>query len=159
MANTSSFGFTNTEALTAKATMTDMKMRSLYAKVEDEPTSAVLSNKTCPLDQGELVTYRAQPVDHVSSSQKIQFPAQQRNGVQYVIKCEEILRTKDADGKVIMDEPVVAYLTIRHQTTSNITDDLITQVVGRVLGAAYDKTAGCYRWGDLMRSALVPVED
>lgn len=159
MANTSKFGYTNTDKLTATTSMVDMKMHSLYAKVEDEPTSAVMSNKTCPLDQGELITYRAQPVDRVSSSQKIQFPAQQRNGVQYVIKCEEILRTTDADGKVIMDEPVVAYLTIRHQTTSNITDALITEVVSRVLGAAYDKTAGCYRWGDLMRSALVPVED
>lgn len=155
---TSSFAFTNTTAMTKSITPIAIKPTTNYAKVEDEPDQAVLSNKTCPLDQGELISYKASKVAKVSTTQTIQNPSVVPNGIQYVIKAEEILRTIDADGKIVCDEPIVAYLTIRHQCSGNITNALIGQVVTRVLGACM-REDGTWRFDDLMRSALVPVED
>lgn len=152
----SEYGFTNVGACTFNITPVDLAPVSNYAKITDEPTVAVMSNKTTPLDQGELLTYRCNDVDHVSTSQSIQNPAPVRNGVQYVVKLEEILRTTTDDGTIVCDEPVVAYLTIRHQKSGNITSALVEQIVKRLLGACYYEN-GTARFDDLMRSALVPT--
>jgi hypothetical protein len=154
----SSFGFTNKDVSDKTIAPNDLKLVGSYARVEDEADVCVLSNKTAPLDQGELITFRANTLDKVSTSQTVQYPTAVRNGVQYVIKAEEILRTVDDSGNIVSDEPVVAYLTIRHQCSTHITADLVNQVVLRVLGACY-KEDGTNRFDDLMRSALVPVEN
>lgn len=156
---TSSYAFNNTTEM-SNVTIKPVGIKPVtnYAKTVDEPTVAVLSNKTCPLDQGELLTYRANEMDHISTSLTIQNPTKVRNGVQYVVKLEEILRTKDTEGNIVSDEPVVAYLTVRHQKTGNISEALVNQVINRLMGAVY-KSDGTTRIADLMRSALVPVED
>lgn len=155
---TSSFGFTNVTANAAKLTPVDVQPLTNYAKVVDDPETCVLNNKTCPLDQGELVTYRSNELAKVSSTQEIQHPAPVRNGVQYVIKVEDVLRTKDADGNIVMDEPVVAYLTVRHQKSGNISSAHIESIISRVIGACM-YTDGTYRFNDLMRSAVVPSKN
>lgn len=155
---TSQFSFTNKTDSTKTIAPVTVGVISNYAKVVDEPNTVVLSNRTCPLDQGELVTYRVNDVAKVSTSQKIQNPSKVRNGVQYVAKVEEILRTTDTNGNIVCDEPVVAYLTIRHQKSGNITSAQITEVIRRLLGTV-QKSDGSYRWDDLMRSAIVPITD
>ena len=155
---TSSFAFTNKTASTKTITPVGVGPVANYAKVVDEPSTVVLSNRTCPLDQGELVTFRVNEVNKVSTSQTIQNPSKVKNGVQYVAKVEEILRTKDSNGDIVCDEPIVAYLTIRHQKSGNISAAQITEVVTRLLGAV-QKADGSYRWDDLMRSAIVPTVD
>lgn len=152
------FSFTNTANLETAVTPTDLKPVTVYAKSEDEPTRVVLKNKTCALDQGEVLTFMCKEVDKVSTSQHIQNPTKVPNGVQYVVKLEEILRSTDADGTVISDEPIVMYLTVRHQLTSNISDEIIGTVFKRLIGACY-REDGTLRFNDLMRSALVPVVD
>lgn len=158
MSKTSTFAFANTSNMSFNVTPTDVKPVSSYAKIEDEPTSTVLSNKTCPLDQGELLSYKAQAVKSVSTTQVIQNPAPVTNGVQYVVKLEEILRTTDSAGNIICDEPVIAYLTIRHQASGNISNDIVASVVKRCIGACM-REDGTWRFDDLMRSALSPVAD
>lgn len=154
----SSYGFTNVTPMAAAKAVApvDIKVIDNYAKTKDEPSVVVLNNKTCPLDQGELITYRCNEVDKVSSSQRIQNPTRVKNGIQYVVKVEEILRTTDADGKIISDEPVVAYVTFRHQKSGNITPALVEEALKRMLGALY-KTDGNSRISDMMRSAIAPT--
>jgi hypothetical protein len=154
-----SFGFTNTTASTKAADLVNLGVKSNYALVGEQPAVVELQNKTCPLDQGERITYRCQDVDKVSTAQTLQNPSKIRNGVQYVIKVEDILRTTDTNGDIIYDEPVVAYLTIRHQKTGTIQEEHIVTMLSRVLGACYDETTGKWRFADLMRSALQPTED
>lgn len=156
MPKTSSFGYTNITENTVSVKPIDLKVVTNYAKVEDEADVVVLSNKTAPLDQGELVTYRANPLEKVSSTQIVQNPAPVRNGIQYVIKVEEILRTIDSVTGKVVDEPVVAYLTIRHQVSGNVTPAIVTETVKRCLGACM-RTDGTWRFDDLMRSALSPT--
>jgi hypothetical protein len=158
MANTSSFGFTNTTAATYTITPTEIGEKTNYAELQDDPTVHVRSNVTCPLDQGELLTLRCNPLDKITTTQTLVNPLKVKNGVQYVVKLEEILRTVNSDGDIVCDEPIVAYLTIRHQKTGNITQNIIDSVVKRLIGACY-KSDGTPRWNDLMRSALEPTAD
>lgn len=158
MPNTSNYGFTNqdasTTAITPYAIFGTTDDSNNYGKTADEPTVVVRKNKTCPLDQGEILTTRYNDIKKVSTSQSIQNPLPIKDGCQYVIKLEEILRTKDAEGNLIGDEPVVAYLTIRHQKSGNITSDHVDTVVKRLLGACYASSDGTPYWNEYMRSFL-----
>lgn len=156
---TSSFGFTNVTPGTHTATPILLQLIENYALKSDEPTVVELDNKTCPLDQGELVSFKCQDVTKVSSSQEIRNPAKVTTGVQYLAKVEEILRTTSStDADFVVDEPIIAYLTIRHPKSGNITPDHISSVVERLLGSLM-KADGTWRFNELMRSALKPTED
>ena len=158
MALTSSFGYTNKVANATKVNPVDIMPITNYARTEETVQRCVLNNITCPLDQGELVTYSHIELEKVTSQQVLQNPAPVRNGVQYVVKVEEILRTRNTTGDIVMDEPIVVYLTIKHQKTGNITSAHIEEVVARLMGACM-KTDGTYRFGDLMRSAISPTKN
>lgn len=159
MAITTSFGFTNTTASTHTVAPTNLKMKTNYALIEDEPESCVMSNKTCPIDQGELVSYKCQTVKNVSTAQDVLYPAKVQTGIQYVVKVEDLLSVKsDTDPNFRTDLPIVAYLTIRHTKNGAITDDIIGSVVNRLLGAC-QKADGTWRFNDLMRSSLKPEVD
>ena len=159
MSKVSKFGFTNTTASTKVETPIAIAPVSNYALKQDEPTTVELDNKTCPIDQGELLSYKCQDVKRVATTQDILFPAPVSSGLQYVIKLEEILSTTDAaDPSYRVDEPIVAYLTIRHPKSGNITSDTIGQVIDRLMGACR-KADGSWRFNELMRSSLKPTVD
>lgn len=159
MAIQSAFGFTNVSDQAFFLTPTKLESVSNYALVEDEPNRCVTQNTTAPLDQGERVSYSYQKLGKVSTDQDILYPATVQNGVQYSIRVEEILSTTDTDDPTFrVDEPIVAWLTIRHPSSSRITNSVIATVLQRLMGACY-KDSGALRFGDLMRSALKPTED
>lgn len=158
MALTSSFGFTNVSENTHKVTPTALQETSKYAKITDDAAEVRLSNKTTPLDQGEIISYKAMQMPKINSVQTVQNPTPVSTGVQYVVKLDEILRTKDADGNIVCDEPIVMYLTVKHQLSSNIQPSHVETIFKRLCGACM-KSDGTYRFDDLMRSALEPVVD
>lgn len=156
---TSSFGFTNVTDSAHLITPKNLQLLEEYALKQDEPTVVELDNVTCPLDQGEIVSFKCSNVNRVSTSQEIRNPAKVVTGVQYLAKVEEILRTTSAtDADFVVDEPIVAYLTIRHPKSGNITSAHIETVVNRLLGTL-TKADGTWRFDELMRSALKPTED
>lgn len=158
MATTTFQGFTNKTLSEHPMPSYSLGIKENYSCVEDEPSCEVLSNKTCPLDLGEKITYRYNDIDKVTTSLTVQNPSKVRNGVQYVAKDEFIQRTTDANGTIIYDEPVVAYLVVRHQKTGTITPEVIDMAVQRVLGSVI-KADGKTRFSDMMRGALVVTEN
>lgn len=154
----SSFGYQNKTAGTAAATVAIGPV-SNYAKIQDEAEVVQLSNKTAPLDQGELVMYQSRKIPQVNTNLVVQNPAKISTGVQYQIRLDEILRTTDATGNITCDEPIVMYLTIRHPLSGHITNAMVVEVFNRLIGACYNETTDAYRFDDLMRSALMPVAD
>lgn len=153
----SAFGFTNTSANTHPATPVLIKPVTVYGKKEDTPTSCRLVNKTTPSTQGEILSYQCTNIKTVNTVQTVRNPAPISDGVQYIVRLDEILRTTYADG-TLLDEPIVVSLSIRHQMSDNVTNDLVSQCVLRLLGACM-RTDGTYRFDDLMRSVLAPVVD
>lgn len=155
---TSKFTFTNTTDGTTVPTVAIAPVTN-YAKTSDEPTEATLTNKSATIDQPEVITYRSRKIDRVATVNPISYPCKVSDGVEYGIRLDEVLRNTDDSGCILWDDPIVVSLTIKHQRSAFVTNEIVTQVVSRLLGAAYDETAGTYRWDDLMRSALVPVEN
>lgn len=159
MALVSSWGYTNTTDSTTAITLKQMGEYSNYAKVSDEPTEARYKNRTSPLNQAEVVTYRCQP-QKVSTSEPLAFPGPSRDGVFYTIKIEDVLRTTDsADPTYAVDEPISMWLSIKHTSSNNWTNAQVVGVLQRLLGLCYNETSGTWRFEDLMRSALTPTQD
>lgn len=157
MSLVSSFGYTNTTAQTFGAPVDKVEMATNYALIEDEPNKCVLSNTTAPVDQGERVSYSFQKLAKVSTDQDVLYPSNVPNGVQYSIRVEELLSTTDtADPTFRVDDPIVAWLTIRHPSSGRITSAILDEIVSRLNGCVY-KDDGTTRFGDLMRSALKPT--
>jgi hypothetical protein len=141
-----------------KPTPVDLKPVSNYAKIEDEATVVTLTNKTAAISQGELLTYGCQPIKSVASKQKSTNPGKVKEGVQFVVRLDELLRTESTDGSVVYDEPIVMYLVGRHTLSSNITSAHINEVFQRLIGACM-REDGSFRFDDLMRSGLNPNAD
>lgn len=157
MALSSSFGFSNTTESTNSVKLFKLDVTSNYALVEDEPTKCMETNVTTPVDQPENVSFGCTEIANVASSIKNLYPPKVKGGVQYQVKIEELLSTTSSDDAAFrVDEPIVAYLTIRHPKSSNITTQNIEVVVRRLLSAFY-KADGTTRIDDLMRSALKPT--
>lgn len=136
-----------------------MGLNSNYAVVKDEPSEVVLENKTSPLDCEEIISYRGKRIPRVSTNLVVTHPAPVNTGVQYQIQVEECLRTTDSsDPDLIIDEPIVAYLTIRHPKSGNITSTLVEEVLKRLLSSIY-RDDGSSRLDDIMRLALRPTKD
>lgn len=157
MAKMTTFSFTNTSESEVTLKPIALGLISNYALVTDEPSEVRLDNKTAPLDQGEIVSFKAREIPKVATSLKNYYPAPVTTGIQYVIEVEEMLTTTvDSDATYRVDEPITAYLTIRHPKSGNITQAHITEVLQRLIGACLDDE-GNWRFEELMRSALKPV--
>lgn len=159
MAKVSSFGFTNTTDGTHSVTQKLLGFTSNYAVAEDKADETVLNNKTAPIDQEEIITFRTRDLARVDTSLNIQYPSGIKKGVEYQCVVEDLLSTTDsADPSFRVDEPIVARLVIRHPKSGNITNSIVATVFQR-LESALMKSDGTWRFDDLMRSAERPVVD
>lgn len=160
MATTSSFGFTNTTAGSTLAS-TAIGAKTNYAPI---PTSQpgqeyAITNSTCPVDQGEEICYRSRNIKSVASALPIVYPARVSGGVEFGVRVDEILRTVDGNGVILCDEPIVCTVTFKAPRSSNVTQAILDEVWARTLGSLYDATNKRYRFMDLMKTALEPVND
>lgn len=105
-----------------------------FATVELTADTCVLSNRSSPLDQEERLTFIARPIAKVNTDLQIRNPAPVKAGVQYTIMLEETVRTTDANGNIICDEPLVMLMTVRHPRSANITEAVVKQALRRFLG-------------------------
>lgn len=159
MALTSEFKFTNTTDGSHTVTQKAIGITTNYASIQEDSNTAVLNNKTAPIDAEEVVTYRSKNLPKVDTGLNIQYPSPVKTGIQYQIMVEDTLSTTDsADPSWRVDEPIIAQLTIRHPRSGNITNDIVGQVVTRLISAAM-KADGTWRFDDLMRGAEKPVVD
>lgn len=159
MAKVSAFGFTNTTASTHDVTSLLLGLTSNYAVNSDTADSAVLNNKTAPVDVEELVTFRSRDIATVNTGLNIQYPSKVKKGIQYQVMVEDTLSTTDTvDADFRVDEPIVMQLTVRHPKSGNITNAQVASVFVRLISCLM-KADGTWRFDDLMRSAERPVVD
>lgn len=160
MATTSSFAFTNT---TTGATVdtTAIQPKTKYAPIPSSTPGQeyTVTNSTCPVDQGEQISYRSRAINNVTSAMPVVYPARVQSGVEFGVRVDEILRTKDSDGTILCDEPIICTVTMKAPRSSNITEAILETVWERTLGALYDATNSRYRFADLMKTALEPMAD
>lgn len=160
MAITTEFKFTNKTATTHKAvSLLNMGETSNYALIEDEPTVTKLSNKTAPVDQGEVITYRGKYIPTVNTDLRLPNGQKISSAVQYQIKLDaDCVSTDSSDLTWRQDDPVVCYLTIMHPVSGYVTNAIVGEAVTRLISAC-QREDGTWRFDDLMRNALKPVSN
>jgi hypothetical protein len=159
MSKVSSFGFTNSTASTNLVTPQELGLASNYALMSDQADVVTLNNKTAPIDQEEIISYRSRVTGNVNSNLNIQYPAPVKSGIEYSIRIDELLSTTDtADPDFRIDEPIVCTIAFRHPRSGNITNAIVAQVMTRAI-SSLRRADGTWRFDDLMRSAERPVVD
>lgn len=159
MAVTSSFGFTNTTASAVDVNPTNLGIVTNYGPVASKVPGQEfpLTNTTCPNDQGELVTFRARPINKVNSDLPVMYPGRVQSAVEFGVRVDEILRTKDQNGVILQDSPITVSIAFKAERNAEITEAVLDQVWLRALGAVMDETSKTWRWADIMKNALQPV--
>jgi hypothetical protein len=157
MARTTEFKYTNTSAATVQpSAIPQLNVVDNYAVETDSSRTAVLNNKTAPIDAEEKISYTSYRIPALKSELNIQNPSPVAGGILYRVEVQDVLVTTDTDFR--LDEPVLAAITIRHPLSGNMTNAVVGQVVDR-LYAALRKADGSWRFDDLMRSAERPVNN
>lgn len=153
------FAFTNTDVRADQNTQEyTLGLTTNYAVVSDEPSEVLLDNKTAPLDRQELISFRFRKIGQVNTDLNIQNPGPTRGGIQYAVQVEETVRDTLPDNTYI-DFPVVMYLTVRHPLSGAVTDSVLQETFERLLSTLRREDDNSYRFNDLVRGALRPVED
>lgn len=159
MALSTAFGFTNTTATTSKSvSLYDMGETTNYGLTEDEPDHAEISNKTCPLDQPEIINYFCRPHGVDASIQaKNVHPNKVKAGVSYGVRYEAMLRTTDSvDATFVVDDPIKVQISINHALNGQITASLVKTALQRAISTLIEAD-GTWRLDDLMRSSCKPT--
>lgn len=163
-----SMSYTNTTPAVEYDPTVALGVASNYAKVVDEPNVVVIANKTASLEQPEQITYRSERIPKVSTAFPVRNPGPVQDGIQYSVKVETIDR--HTSGTDTIDEPICAWLTIRHPATNTWSNAAVAAVIRRLISACLkgQSTSGSasavvdstdWRFEDLMRSALAPTTD
>lgn len=159
MAKTSSFGFSNTTDGTHSVTQKSISLTTNYAITQDSADVVTLNNKTAPIDQEEIISFRSRDIASVKSTANVQYPSPVSKGVEYSVRLDEVLSTIDStDASFRVDEPIVCTITFRHPKSGNITGSIMGTVFTRAISALM-KADGTWRFDDLMRSSERPVTD
>lgn len=159
MAKTSSFGFTNVSDSTNEVTTKALGLTSNYSITTDNADVATLNNKTAPVDQEEIISFRSRDIGSVNTTLNIQYPSKVKSGIEYSLKIEDTLSTTDdTDADFRVDEPIICTVTFRHPKSGNISAQQVGTVFQRAISSLM-KADGSWRFDDLMRSAERPVVD
>jgi hypothetical protein len=153
------FGFTNTTPGEHTVTPLLLGLTENYSLISDQADVAILNNKTAPVDQEEIISFRSRNITNVNSSLNIQYPSPVKGGIEYSIKIEDTLNTMDSDdANFRVDEPIICTIAFRHPKSGNIGSQQVATVFLRAISALM-KADGTWRFDDLMRSAERPVVD
>lgn len=153
------FGFTNTTAQSAAVVGgKKLGLASTYTTTELQANKWAGSNKTAPIDAEEKVSFRSRDLQKVNTSLNIQNPAPKASPVEYSGSYEVAAMIKDDNGIVLMQEPIVITMTVKHNRNGLITGTVINSLFERAVSMFYDNE-GNQRFDDLMRSGEQPTHD
>lgn len=152
---TSSLGFTNTSSDGPVVSLPNIAIQDNYGTVRNEATEVRLKNSTGPVDQKEIITFRAREIKSINTYNKIYYPARVQEGVEFGIRLDEVLRTQDSNGFIICDEPIVLSVAFKAPLSSNITEEILDEIFKRLYDAAY--VGGQPHWLTIMGGSLNPL--
>lgn len=154
----SSLGFTNVSE-GSTVTGTNLQITANYGQI-NAPTPAEetrLKNKTGPVDQKEILSFRNRRIDSVNTYNKIYYPARITAGQEFGIRLDEVLRTEDENGFIICDEPIVLSVSFKAPMSSNLTNEVLNTIFKRMIGAVPADPNGNMDWLSLMMGSTNPL--
>lgn len=159
MARSSAFGFTNTTDSVNSLTQKALGLTQNYALSTDDANTAVLNNRTAPIDAEEIVTFKSRNISNINTSLNLQNPSPVKGGVWYSVEEEATLVTTDStDPAYRVDCPICVQITFKHPRSGDITATHVETILNRAI-SNLRKADGTWRFLDLMRGAERPVVD
>lgn len=153
---TSSLGFTNDTPNAGTMPYPGIALSTSYGTILNGADEVRLRNATGPVDQREVLSYRARDIKSVNTVNKIYYPSRVQSGVEFGVRLDEVLRTKDSNGFIICDEPIVLSISFKAPLSSNMSNDILTTIFERAYAAVLDES-GKPDWLGIMTGALNPL--
>lgn len=155
---TSHFSYSNNTVAQDGLNRIELGLKTNYAVTQLDDDVVQLSNKTAGLDTEEIITLRYKEIPKVNTPVTVTNPAAVKKAISYTVAIDELLRVHNETLNTDIDRPVSAYINIRHEKASDITEDVICEVITRLISVFWNDS-GEFRAPDFMRSALLPDED
>lgn len=154
----SSFSFTNNEAATVTMPLVALDLTKNYSKFRSrdwkEKDGYPMTNNTTTLDQPELFTTRYRELQEVFSYLPNLYPPRVTGGIECGGRLDELYRTYLPNGEILQDTPIIAFLSVKTIKNAVISDEIVTEIVHRLISGLSDPVTGNLRFNELLRGSI-----
>lgn len=165
MAKTLSVNYTDTAVTGGTAVelnLPQLNYKTDFRVTKDEPSEAIITNLTSPIDQPERFRWAHNNVVDVYRNSGIDptLYYATRKGTQILCQLTDVYQVTDsADASYMALLPVEAHVVIKVPNNDLITPEKVEGLVTRMLAGLYETTAGQYtRLQAMLRGALLPAD-
>lgn len=141
-------------------TPTSLNYAADFAKRDGVPSDITLVNTTGAADRSETIRFAVNRVNNIYSGTSIDpsFHSLSKKGSSVLIQVNDVITVYDEDTKLRYDLPISAHLVVKTSLDEVITDSVLTEIVSRLIGAAYEQsgTAVGGRLSRLIRGVVTP---
>lgn len=143
-------------------TLPQLNYAADFRVTKDEPSEAIVTNLTSPIDQPERIRWAHNNVADVYKNTGIDptLYYASRRGTQFLCQLTDVYSVTDsADASYLAMLPVEAHLVLKVPNNDLISPEIAEGIVTRMLAGLYETTAGQYtRLRSLLRGALLPAD-
>lgn len=117
-------------------------------------------NTTGPADRTETVRYAVNKISNIYSGTSVDPSAfaLSKRGASVLVQVNDIITVTDSTTNLRYDLPISAHLVVKTSLDEVITSDVLTAMVQRLIGAAYEQSGKSVgdRLAKLIRGAVIP---
>lgn len=132
-----------------------------FAKREGGNGDITIVNTTGPADRTETVRYAVSKVNNIYSGTSVDPSAfaLSKRGASVLVQVNDIITVTDSTTGYRYDLPISAHMVVKTSLDEVITSDVLTAIVKRLLGAAYEQSGTSVgdRLAKLIRGAVTPT--
>lgn len=143
-----------------KITPDSLNFAADFAKREGGNGSVTIVNTTGPADRTETVRYAVSKVSNIYSGTSVDPSAfaLSKRGASVLVQVNDIITVTDSTTSYRYDLPISAHMVVKTSLDEVITSDVLTSIVQRLIGAAYEQSGNSVgdRLAKLIRGAVVP---
>lgn len=131
-----------------------------FAKREGSNGDITIVNTTGPADRTETVRYAVTRINNVYSGTSVDPSAfaLSKRGASVLVQVNDIITVTDSATNYRYDLPISAHMVVKTSLDEVITSDVLTAIVQRLIGAAYEQSGASVgqRLSKLIRGAATP---
>lgn len=131
-----------------------------FAKRESGNGSVTIVNTTGPADRTETIRYAVSKVSNIYSGTSVDPSAfaLSKRGASVLVQVNDVITVTDSTTNYRYDLPISAHLVVKTSLDEVITSEVLTSIVQRLIGAAYEQSGSSVgeRLAKLIRGAVVP---
>lgn len=153
---------TPTGATKVTLTVPSLNYGADFRVMRDEPTEAIITNITSPLDQPERIRWAHQNVTDVYRNTGIDPTLYYgtRKGTQVLFQLTDVFSVTDPDDpQYLALLPISAHLVLKVPNNDLLSEEVLMTEISRLLGSLYETSAAgtAPRLRAVLRGALMPT--